>query len=95
MLFFTKRRKIKVLQLILNYADLSWPSCILIEGSAIIFGASLRQAKKFVEEYCQISKARKGLTGFEDFPTINEEEDLIKLRAIKLQQFKEYLENQL
>jgi len=95
MLFFTKSRKIKVLRLILNYADLSWPSSILIDDFAILSGASLLQADKFIEEYRQFSKARKGFAGFEDFPTINEGEALIKLRAIKLQQFKEYLENQL
>jgi hypothetical protein len=95
MLFFTKRRKIKVLRLILNYADLSWPSCVLIDDFALFSGASLRQADKFIEEYRRISKARKGFVGFEDFPDISEEEELIKLRAIKLQRFKEYLENQL
>lgn len=93
MLFFTKSRKIKVLRLILNYADLSWPSCILVEGFAIDSGASLRQAKEFIKEYRQFSKAKKGIVGFEDFPAVNKEDELINLRAIKLRQFKEYLED--
>ena len=92
MLFFTKSRKIKILRLILNYADLSQPSCILIDRFAIFSGASIRQTDKFVQEYRELSKAMKGSPGFEDFPTINGDE-LIKLRAIKLRQFKEYLEN--
>jgi len=95
MLFFTKSRKIGVLRLILNYADLSQPSCILIDRFAIFSGASIRQTDKFVKEYREFSKARKGSPGFEDFLTVGEEKELITLRAIKLQQFKEYLENQL
>ena len=92
MLFFTKSHKIGVLRLILNCADLSWPSCILIDRFAIFSGASIRQTDKFVKEYRQFSKAIKGSPGFEDFPTIAERE-LITLRATKLRQFKEYLEN--
>ena len=93
MVFFTKSRKIKVLRLILNYADLFWPSCILVDDFAIFSGASRQQADKFIEEYRQFSKARKGFPGFEDFPTINEGEKLIELRTIKLRQFKKYLED--
>ena len=74
MLFFTKSRKIGVLRLILNYADLSQPSCILIDRFAIFSGASIRQTDKFVQEYRELSKARKGAEGFKDFPAVDEEE---------------------
>ena len=94
MLFFTRKHKVRIVRLVLSYADLSQPSCILIDDFATFSGASLRQAAKFLEEYRQFSKARKGFVGFEDFLDIDIRE-LSKLRAIKLRQFKEYLEDQL
>jgi hypothetical protein len=90
MLFFTRRKKLRIVEAVINCGDLDQPSCTILSEFAKLAGASRKQRQSFIKEYRAVTGARYGSIGFIGLP-LEKGAPLKMLRLFKLTEFYVYL----